>query len=101
MLINIKPTFSPTLIHSLIHTDLTVNGWHRFEPLPRSHVPICLGGALIATCNLGRRHRTILTANLTFENLIFISFSRQQSSEISLKYCQVTVHVASGYCSAH
>src|SRR3989442_5313819 len=63
------------LIHSLIHTDLMVNGWHHFEPLPRSHVPICLGGALIATCNLGRRHRTVLTANLTFGNLIFISFS--------------------------
>ena len=45
----------PILIHSLIHIDLTGNGGHRFEPLPRSHVPICLGGALIATCNPGRR----------------------------------------------
>src|SRR2546425_680469 len=51
-----NPPF-PTLIHLAIHTDLMVNDWHRFEPLPRSHVPICLDGALIATCNLGRRHR--------------------------------------------
>src|SRR5437867_8745124 len=51
-----NPPF-PTLIHFLIHTDLMVNGWHRVKPLPRSHVPICLGDALIATCNLGRRHR--------------------------------------------
>src|SRR5437867_7132088 len=51
-----NPPF-PTIIHSLIHTDLMVNGWHRFEPLPGSHVPICLGGALIVTCNPGRRHR--------------------------------------------
>src|SRR2546425_5491583 len=51
-----NPPF-PTLIHLLIHTDLMVNGWHRVEPLPRSHAPICLGDALIATCNLGRRHR--------------------------------------------
>src|SRR2546425_6346396 len=26
----------PILIHSIIHTDLTVNCWHRFESLPRS-----------------------------------------------------------------
>src|SRR3989442_2374418 len=48
----------PSLIHSLIQTDITVNGWFRFEPLPISHVPIRLGGALIATCDTGRRHRS-------------------------------------------
>src|SRR3989441_4719369 len=53
---NQTPPFS-TVIHFLIHPDLMANGWHRVEPLPRSHVPICLGGALIATFNLGRRHR--------------------------------------------
>src|SRR5437867_306986 len=52
-----NPPF-PTLVHSLIHSDLMVNGWHRFEPLPISHVPIGLGGALIATCDTGRRHRS-------------------------------------------
>ena len=45
------------LIRSLIHTDLTVNCWHRFEPFLGSHVPLCLDGALIVTCNRGRCHR--------------------------------------------
>src|SRR3989442_93672 len=54
--LNSNPTFS-TLVHSLIHIDLTVNGRHRFEPLPISHVPIRLDDALIATCDTGRRHR--------------------------------------------
>src|SRR6184192_2371139 len=52
-----NPPF-PTLVHSLIHIDLMVNDWHRFEPLPISHVPIGLGGALIATCDTERRHRS-------------------------------------------
>src|SRR3989441_6826736 len=64
-----KPTF-PTLVHSLIHIDLMVNGWHRFEPLPISHVPIRLGGALIATCDTGGVTEVVLTENLTFGKLI-------------------------------
>src|SRR5437899_6186476 len=69
-----------TLIHSLIHTDLMINGWHRFEPLPRFHVPICLGGTLIATCSIGRRLRHGLDREpgvwkLHFYFISFISFS--------------------------
>ena len=46
--LNSKPTF-PTLIHSLIHTDFTVNDWHRFEPRPYLpwwciDRPVILGG---------------------------------------------------------
>ena len=55
---HLKTHLFPTLVHSLIHIDLMVNDWHRFEPLPISHVPIRLGGALIATCDTGRRHRS-------------------------------------------
>ena len=54
---SLKSTFSPILTHSLIHVDLTVNGWHRFDSLPISHVRICMGGELIATCNTERLHR--------------------------------------------
>src|SRR5437867_4075841 len=71
---NSKTIFSH-LIHALIHTDFTVNAWHRFEPLPRSQVLICLGGALVVTSNPGGVTDTVLTANLTFGNLIFILFS--------------------------
>src|SRR5206468_3336389 len=71
-----NPPF-PTLIHSLIHTDLTVIDWHRFEPLPEFHVSICLGGAMIVSCNPGGVTGAVLTVNLTFGNLIFISFQDQ------------------------
>src|SRR5206468_10391533 len=46
-----KPTFSHPSSFAHSYIDCMVNGWHRFELLPVSHVPIRLVCALIATCD--------------------------------------------------
>src|SRR3989442_11160318 len=72
-----NPPF-PTLIHLLIHTDLMVNGWHRVEPLPRSHAPICLGDALIAD----RKSTRLNSSHVRISYAVFC-FKKNTSSLIS------------------